>query len=125
MFSHVMLGSSDLNKSKEFYDAILGVLGYEAGFMDEARERCFYRAKSGVFAFGTPIDGNPVSIANGGTIGFSASDSATVDLWYAAGIANGGTACEDPPGVREGGGHKAYCAYLRDPDGNKLSAVFR
>ena len=48
-----------------------------------------------------------------------------MDAWHAAGVANGGTTCEDPPGVREGGMGKMYLAYLRDPDGNKLCALHR
>ena len=44
---------------------------------------------------------------------------------HAAGVANGGTAIEDPPGVREGGFGNLYLAYLRDPDGNKLCALHR
>jgi len=48
-----------------------------------------------------------------------------VDAWHAAGIANGGKTCEDPPGVREGAGGKMYLAYLRDPDGNKICALHR
>ena len=45
------------------------------------------------------------------------------DAWHAAGVANGGEACEEPPGVREGGLGKLYLAYLRDPAGNKLCAL--
>ena len=48
-----------------------------------------------------------------------------VDAFHAAGVANGGTTCENPPGWREGSVGKLYLAYVRDPDGNKLCALYR
>jgi catechol 2,3-dioxygenase-like lactoylglutathione lyase family enzyme len=124
MFSHVMVGANDLNASKKFYDAVLGTLGISPSITDE-KGRLFYLAPTGVFAVTQPINGAPASAANGGTIGFAVADPATVDAWHAAGIANGGTTCEDPPGVRESGMGKMYLAYLRDPSGNKLCALHR
>ena len=124
MFSHVMVGSNDLEASKKFYDAVLGTLGISPGFADE-KGRIFYLSATGAFAVTKPINGSPASAANGGTIGFVVSDPVTVDAWHAAGVANGGTTCEDPPGVREGGLGKMYLAYLRDPSGNKLCALHR
>jgi catechol 2,3-dioxygenase-like lactoylglutathione lyase family enzyme len=125
MFSHVMVGTNDLDASKKFYDAVLGTLGIGPGFIDDNR-RIFYLSPAGAaFAVSIPIDGAPASSANGGTVGFVVQDPATVDAWHAAGVANGGTTCEDPPGVREGGLGKMYLAYLRDPFGNKLCALHR
>lgn len=124
MFSHVMVGSNDLQASKVFYDAILATLGYGPGFMDD-KGRCFYITDSGVFAFGKPINGEPASHGNGGTIGFAAKDSQTIDAWHAAGIANGGETCEEPPGPRGVDSGKLYIAYLRDPSGNKICALHR
>ncbi|MCK6554319.1 VOC family protein [Candidatus Binatia bacterium] len=124
MFSHIMVGSNDLDASKKFYDAVLGTLGLGPGITDD-KGRFFYLSPHGVFAVTKPIDGKPATAANGGTIGFSVNDPATVDAWHAAGVANGGTTCEDPPGVREGGLGKMYLAYLRDPAGNKLCALHR
>ena len=72
-----------------------------------------------------PIDGKPASSANGGTIGFAVGDVKLAEAWHKAGVANGGTTIEDPPGVREGGLGKMYLAYLRDPSGNKLCALHR
>ena len=72
-----------------------------------------------------PINGKPATAANGGTIGFAAASAEAADAFHAAGLAHGGTTCENPPGVREGGGLKLYIAYLRDPDGNKLCALHR
>jgi len=124
MFSHVMVGANDVQESKVFYDAILGAMGYEPGVMDE-KGRCFYFTKSGVFAISKPIDGEPACNGNGSTIGFAAKEPELADAWHAAGLANGGTACEDPPGVREGTIGQLYLAYLRDPSGNKICALHR
>ena len=124
MFSHVMVGTDDMEKSKKFYDATLGALGYEPGFVDD-KGRCFYVAKTGVFGISVPINGEPACHANGGTIGFAAESPAAADAWHAAGVANGGVACEDPPGIRKGRTGDLYLAYLRDPAGNKLCALHR
>ena len=80
---------------------------------------------TGVFAVSLPIDGEPATCANGGTIGFACDSTDKADAWHAAGVAAGGVSIEDPPGVREGGVGKLYLAYLRDPDGNKLCAMHR
>jgi catechol 2,3-dioxygenase-like lactoylglutathione lyase family enzyme len=124
MFSHIMVGASDIAASKKFYDAVLGALGHEPGVIDD-KGRCFYFTKNGIFALSQPIDNEPASPGNGSTIGFAAGDTAMADAWHAAGLANGGTDCEDPPGVREGAAGKLYLAYLRDPSGNKICALHR
>ena len=124
MFSHIMVGASDINESKIFYDAILGALGHEPGVIDE-KGRCFYFTKVGIFSVSIPIDGEPVSHGNGSTIGFAAESGGMADAWHAAGLANGGTAIEESPGPRESGVGKIYLAYLRDPAGNKVCALHR
>ena len=123
MFSHIMIGTNDLDKSKAFYDAVLGTLGVSAGFVD--RHRIFWRTSSGVFSVSLPIDGKPATVANGGTVGFACQSTEQADAWHAAGLANGGVSCEDPPGVREGAAGQLYLAYLRDPDGNKICGMHR
>ncbi len=122
MFSHIMVGANDVEQSKIFYDAVLGALGYKPGKIDD-KGRCFYMNKSGVFAISKPIDGDSACRGNGSTIGFEAKDPETADAWHAAGLANGGTTCEELPGVREGSLGKLYLAYLRDPAGNKICAL--
>jgi catechol 2,3-dioxygenase-like lactoylglutathione lyase family enzyme len=124
MFSHIMVGANDVQESKIFYDAVLGALGYEPGVIDD-KGRCFYFNKSGIFSISKPINGEPASHGNGSTIGFAAADPAAADAWHTAGLANGGTTCEDPPGAREGAAGKIYLAYLRDPSGNKICALHR
>ena len=123
MFSHIMVGANDLERSKKFYDAVLGAIGVPPARMDG--HRMFYMTPTGVFSVSQPINGEPACHANGGTVGFAAKSPAEADAWHAAGIANGGTTCEEPPGIREGGMGKMYLAYLRDPDGNKLCALHR
>ena len=124
MFSHIMVGANDIEKSKKFYDATLGALGYPAGTLDD-KGRVFYVTPTGIFAITKPINGSPASGANGGTIGFAVTGPDQANAWHEAGLANGGTTCEDPPGERAGGFGPLYLAYLRDPDGNKLCALHR
>lgn len=123
MFSHVMIGTNDLDRAKAFYDAALGTLGVAPGFVD--RHRIFWRSPTGLFSVSLPIDGQPATIGNGGTIGFAGQSAEQVDAWHAAGLAHGGSTCEEPPGVREGAAGKLYLAYLRDPDGNKICSMYR
>jgi catechol 2,3-dioxygenase-like lactoylglutathione lyase family enzyme len=124
MFSHVMVGANDLKAAKTFYDAIMGTLGIPPGTVDE-KGRVFYMTKTGVFAISAPINGEPACAANGGTIGFRVDSPEIGDAWHAAGVAHGGSTCEDPPGIREGAMGKLYLAYLRDPTGNKICALKR
>ena len=124
MFSHIMVGTNDLDRAKKFYDSVLGTLGVPAGRIDDNR-RIFYMTPGGVFSVTKPIDGEAATHANGATIGFACSSSQQADAWHAAGVANGGKSIEDPPGVREGNVGKLYLAYLRDPDGNKICALHR
>ena len=120
MFSHVMVGSNDVERSKRFYDALFGK---EAKTDDKGR--LSYGRRGAVFMVSSPIDGQPACHANGGTIGFAMETPEQADAWHAAGVANGGVAIEEDPGVREGAGMKLYLAYLRDPDGNKLCGLHR
>ena len=122
MFNHVMVGANDLEKSKQFYDHVLGVLGVPPGTLD-AKGRIFYVTQDGSFALTKPIDGQPATAANGGTIGFRASTPQQVQEWHTVGLEHGGETCEDPPGLRQPAG--IYLAYLRDPAGNKICVIHR
>jgi len=122
MFSHVMVGANDIEKSKDFYDAVLGVLGIPPGKAD-AKGRIWYVTPDGSLALTTPINGQPATGANGGTIGFKAGSPEQVGEWHAAGLEHGGVACEDPPGLRKPSG--LYLGYLKDPAGNKICALHR
>jgi catechol 2,3-dioxygenase-like lactoylglutathione lyase family enzyme len=124
MFSHMMVGSNDLDRSKKFYDALFGAVGGKEAMVDP-KGRLMYMHNGGIFMVTAPIDGAPACHANGGTIGFAMETPEQADAWHAAGVANGGAAIEEDPGVREGAGMKLYLAYLRDPDGNKLCGLHR
>jgi catechol 2,3-dioxygenase-like lactoylglutathione lyase family enzyme len=124
MFSHVMIGSNDIAHSKKFYDALFAAVGGKPGVQDE-KGRLIYADNGGLFMVTKPIDGQSATHANGGTIGFAMTSPEQADAWHKAGVANGGTAIEDAPGVRQGGFGELYLAYLRDPDGNKLCALHR
>ena len=124
MYSHVMLGSNDLERSKTFYDAIFGATGGREGKIDP-KGRLVYVNNGGILLITTPIDGAPATHGNGSTVGFAVDGPEQAQAWEAAGVAAGGTAIEDPPGVRSGNGMNLYLAYLRDPSGNKLCALHR
>jgi len=123
MFSHVMFGVNDLEVSKKFYDALLGTLGIGPGVAN--KNRYFYRSPTGLFGITAPINGEPATHGNGSTIGFAVQSPEQADAFHAAGVANGGITCEDPPGWREGPSGSLYLAYLRDPDNNKICALHR
>lgn len=124
MYSHMMVGSNDIDRSKRFYDAIFGATGGKPGMQDD-KGRLIYAHNGGLFLVTKPINGEPATQANGGTVGFAMESPEQADAWHKAGLESGGTTCEDPPGLRQGGFGKLYLAYLRDPDGNKLCALHR
>ena len=124
MYSHNMVGSNDIDRSKQFYDATFQAIGGNPGIKDD-KGRLIYMHNGGLFLVTPPINGEPATIGNGSTIGFAMENPEQANAWHAAGVANGGKAIEDPPGVREGAQMKLYLAYLRDPDGNKLCALHR
>jgi catechol 2,3-dioxygenase-like lactoylglutathione lyase family enzyme len=124
MFSHMMVGSNDLERSKNFYDSLFTSIGGKPGRADE-NGRLSYARNGTVFMVTSPIDGQAASYGNGATIGFTIDSPEQVDAWHDAGVASGGKSIEDPPGIRQGSFGPLYLAYLRDPDGNKLCALHR
>ena len=123
MFSHMMVGSNDIDRSKTFYDATFTAMGGKPGRVDD-KGRLIYLHNDGIFIVTRPIDGAGATHGNGCTIGFAMSPE-QADAWHAAGVENGGTAIEDAPGIRTSPMGSLYLAYLRDPDGNKLCALHR
>jgi catechol 2,3-dioxygenase-like lactoylglutathione lyase family enzyme len=124
MFSHVMVGTNDIERSKRFYDAVLGVLGAGEPMRNQnatGQTRLFYRHDGGTFCVSEPINGEPASIANGATVGFKCSSPEQATLFHDTAVAHGGTSIEQPPGPRGG----LFLSYVRDPDGNKLCALHR
>ena len=130
MFNHIMLGSNDIDRSKAFYDAVLGTLGFDGeAFRNVSaggQTRLFYRHDGGTLCLSEPIDGEPATCANGGTIGFKCDSPEQVKEFHDVAVANGGTSIEDPPGLRTGSPlGPMHLSYVRDPDGNKLCAIHR
>ncbi|MCW3847888.1 VOC family protein [Sphingomonas sp. LB-2] len=130
MFNHIMLGSNDIERSRAFYDAVLGTLGFAGepirNVNATGQTRLFYRHDGGTLCISEPIDGEPATCANGGTIGFKCGSAEQVAAFHDAGVAHGGTSIEDPPGERDGGAlGPMHLSYIRDPDGNKLCAIYR
>ena len=128
MFSHVMVGSNDIERSRRFYDAVLGVLGAGEPLPNRnatGQLRLFYRHDGGTFCVSAPINGESATSANGATIGFKCVSGEQVKQFHDTALAHGGTSIEDPPGPREGSLGVMHLAYVRDPDGNKLCAMFR
>ena len=123
MFSHMMVGSNEIARSKKCYDATFEAMGGKPG-MQDPKGRLIYMHNGSMFLVTPPIDGNAATHGNGCTIGFAMTPE-QANAWHDAGVANGGEAIEDAPGIREGNGMKLYLAYLRDPDGNKLCALHR
>ena len=128
MFSHVMVGSNDIERSKRFYDAVLGVLGAGQPFRNvnaTGQVRLFYRHDGGSFCISEPINGESATCANGGTIGFRCQSAEQVQQFHDVAVAHGGTSIEEPPGLRASELGAMHLAYVRDPDGNKLCALHR
>ncbi len=124
MFSHIMLGANDMDESKKFYDALFTAIGGKPGRVD-AKNRCLYIKDGSLFMLTKPINGEAACNGNGSTIGFTVESPEQGDAWHAAGVANGGIAIEDPPGIRKRDTGDIYLAYLSDPAGNKLCALHR
>lgn len=124
MYSHNMVGTNDTARSKKFYDAVFTAMGGRAGSQDD-KGRLIYMHNGGLFMVTPPIDGQLATAGNGCTIGFAMDSPEQANAWHEAGVSNGGSSIEDPPGVREGSFGQLYLAYLRDPDGNKLCALQR
>jgi catechol 2,3-dioxygenase-like lactoylglutathione lyase family enzyme len=128
VFSHVMLGTNDIERSKRFYDAVLGVLGAGeavANTNTTGQRRLFYRHGGVTFCLTEPIDGQPATAGNGSTIGFKCGSPEQVQRFHDVAVAHGGASIEEPPGPRTGPSGVLHLAYVRDPDGHKLCALHR
>ena len=123
MFSHIVIGSNDLAAARIFYDAVLATVGVSEGDFNEETQRIYYRTSDGTLIVTKPMDGNPATVANGGTLGFTCKTPEQANAFHDAAVANGGVSIEDPPGWRNLGELKLYLAYVRDPSGHKLCAT--
>jgi catechol 2,3-dioxygenase-like lactoylglutathione lyase family enzyme len=128
MLNHVMVGTNDIERSKRFYDAVLGVLGATEGMSNTAKSghvRVFYRHDGSTFGISQPINSEPATAANGATIGFKCTSPEQLQQFHDVAVAHGGVSIEDAPGPRSGSMGTMHLAYVRDPDGNKLCALYR
>ena len=129
MLNHIMVGSNNIERSKKFYDAILGLLGASQGAENEndsGQIRVVYVHSGSTFVVTEPINGQAASVSNGSTIGFKCSSPEQIKEFHDVAIANGGTSAEDPPGPRgsQSTGVTHLCYFL-DPDGHKICGVHR
>ena len=128
MIRYVTLGANDLQQAGRFYDAVLAPIGYvrlstkdgEIGY--GARPVGDAKPRSRLFIM-TPFDGGRASHGNGVDVAFDAPSQEAVDAFHGAALAHGGSD-EGGPGLRPHYSPTFYSAYVRDPTGNKLNAVF-
>ena len=128
MFNHIMVGTNDIERSKQFYDAVLGLLGAGEPVRNVASSghvRLFYRHDGNSFCISEPINDEPATIANGATVGFKCNSPEQVQAFHDVAVAHGGQSIEAPPGVRDTATGPICLGYVRDPDGNKLCALYR
>ena len=128
MFNHIMIGTNDIARSQHFNDAVLGLLGAGAPVRNLAPSghvRLFYRHDGNSFAVSEPINDEPATVANGATVGFKCASEEQVQAFHDMAVAHGGQSIEAPPGVRDTQSGPLCLAYVRDPDGNKLCALYR
>ena len=128
MLNHIMVGTNDIDRSKQFYDAVLGLLGASEPIRNVAASghtRLFYIHDGSSFCISEPINDEPATVANGATVGFKCSSPEQVQAFHDVAVAHGGQSIEQPPGVRDTPTGGVCLAYVRDPDGNKLCALHR
>ena len=133
MFTYICLGTNNLQRAAQFYDAALGPLGLlrcdtsGEGSWDGWAGWGTYQDKGATeiaLWLCPPFDGKPAAAGNGTMVALAAKSWKAVDGFYSAALANGGVS-EGAPGLRPQYNPDFYAAYVRDPDGNKLAAVCR
>ncbi|MEM7741902.1 MAG: VOC family protein [Pseudomonadota bacterium] len=118
MIGYVTVGTNNMERAAQFYDAIAAEMG--VGRMMEDDNFIAWATPGGApgVAASKPFDGKPATVGNGTMVALQAKDKDQVHKLYDIALANGGT-CEGEPGARSA---EFYAAYFRDPDGNKLNA---
>jgi catechol 2,3-dioxygenase-like lactoylglutathione lyase family enzyme len=128
MLFHTMVGSNDIERSRQFYDAVLGSLGAgpaAENIAGSGHKRLLYRNPGGThFIVSQPINDEPATVANGSTVAFSCGSPEQVQQFHDVAVAHGGTSIEDLPGPRESAMGIIHLTYVRDPDGNKLCGIY-
>lgn len=118
IFTHVTVGTNDLQKARNFYDSVLGTLGHKR-IADLGDNGSIWGESAPSFFVLKPANGAPASVGNGVTVSFEAPGRAAIHAFHATALAAGGVD-EGAPGPRDWAPH-AYAAYARDLDGNKLA----
>lgn len=128
MFTHLFVGTNDIDRAQAFYDGVLATIGAPPGqraATGDGQQRVLYLHDGHMFGVTEPIDGKPATVGNGTTVGFRCTSPEQVRQFHDTAVALGGRSIEDPPGIRQTGAGEMFLAYVRDPDGNKLCAVYR
>jgi catechol 2,3-dioxygenase-like lactoylglutathione lyase family enzyme len=125
IISYVTVGSNDTKALGAFYDAVLAPLGAKRSWEHSGWIAYGPEGEHAALMLCPPYNGEAAQpMGNGNMIGLHAESAEQVDGFHAAALANGGT-CEGPPGPRPVYGEGYYVAYVRDPQGNKLSAFHK
>jgi len=119
---YATIGTNDPARSRRFYDAVLGTIGWgaHATFGDWTAYSAGGSGAGFILWVAVPFDGRAATVGNGTMVGFPARSRADVDAFHAAALAQGGSD-EGTPGPRDIYGPKWYAAYVRDPSGNKIA----
>lgn len=122
VISHITLGTNDYVRAANFYDAVLGSLGFNRLAKPPGKPPAYEKNGMPTIYLYYPEDGRPATWGNGTHIAFVAETPEAVHRFHEAALGNGGS-CAGKPGPRPQYGENYYAAYVRDPDGNKLQAV--
>jgi catechol 2,3-dioxygenase-like lactoylglutathione lyase family enzyme len=120
--NYVMIGTNDIAQSRAYFDAVLPLIGGSV-LMDYAPYAVCYQLREGRVWINRAQNGEAASVGNGNMVGLLCASEAEVQTAHAAALAHGGSD-EGAPGPRPDYGPDFYGAYVRDPDGNKMSFVF-
>ncbi|MEK6349147.1 VOC family protein [Burkholderia gladioli] len=118
VYTHVTVGTNNLEKARAFYDTVLGKIGLKR-VTDLGDNGSIWGVDAPSFFVLKPANGQPATVGNGVTVSFEAPNRAAIDAFHKTALEAGAT-CEGLPGTR-GWAPNAYAAYVRDLDGNKLA----
>lgn len=115
---HATVGTNDLDGATAFYDRLFSVFGIGRILVQPGRA-VYYGLRALEFGVVRPFNGEAANVGNGGMVAFEARSRAQVREAHAAALAAGGSD-EGAPGPRGDSADGPYCAYFRDPEGNKF-----
>jgi catechol 2,3-dioxygenase-like lactoylglutathione lyase family enzyme len=121
MLAYATVGSNNIDRAKAFYDDLLGLFGIGTLIEHPSGGRLYGKPGGTIFGVLVPYDGKPATVGNGSMVSFMLESPAAVDKFHAKVLQLGGSS-EGDPGPRGHGGHGVYASYMRDLDGNKISA---